>query len=156
MIRLTYAPAAWGIWVALGLTISGCTKEEHTKEITSQHILNDLYVATLAAAVRTGRQPPTDPVSFFGWVRQFAPEATDWQRFRGSGGAGIPNDAWGNPIRLIVYGGKLVGLGSCGPNGVWEGGKGDDIVLIFDSPEILGWPRRSTAPNTQPGGNQKE
>jgi hypothetical protein len=37
-------------------------------------------------------------------------------------------DYWGRPAVLIVRDGKLDALGSAGPNGRWEEGKGDDIL----------------------------
>lgn len=37
-------------------------------------------------------------------------------------------DGWKNDIVLVVENGHVVGLGSGGPNGIWEGGKNDDVV----------------------------
>ena len=44
-------------------------------------------------------------------------------------------DAWNRPIILIAYDGRLAALGSRGPNGKWEGGHNDDIVVPLDEPE---------------------
>jgi hypothetical protein len=37
-------------------------------------------------------------------------------------------DVWGNELVLVSEGGELVGIGSCGPDGIWHSGSGDDIV----------------------------
>ena len=38
-------------------------------------------------------------------------------------------DRWGEPVVLVVEGGRLVGLGSAGADRTWRNGKGDDIVF---------------------------
>ena len=40
-------------------------------------------------------------------------------------------DVWGRQIVLVDEGYAVVALGSCGRNGIWEDGKGDDIVFPF-------------------------
>ncbi len=42
-------------------------------------------------------------------------------------------DAWGRPVILIVDGDQIIGVASRGPDGVWEGGRGDAIVTTLDS-----------------------
>jgi len=37
------------------------------------------------------------------------------------------SDAWWHEIIVISKNGKPVGFGSCGENGIWENGEGDDI-----------------------------
>ena len=41
-------------------------------------------------------------------------------------------DAWGREIILIAYDGKLAALGSKGPDGKWDAGKKDDIVVYLE------------------------
>lgn len=43
--------------------------------------------------------------------------------------SGTLTDLWGRPLQLIVVDGRLAEVGSKGPNGEWEEGKGDDIVM---------------------------
>ncbi len=40
-------------------------------------------------------------------------------------------DTWGHRVVFMTQNGKGVALGSAGPDGVWEGGAGDDIVVFF-------------------------
>ena len=42
---------------------------------------------------------------------------------------GMIYDRWGEPVVLVVEGGRLVGLGSAGADRTWRNGKGDDIVF---------------------------
>lgn len=37
-------------------------------------------------------------------------------------------DGWGREIVIISQDGKFVGVGSAGPDGIWQGGNGDDVV----------------------------
>lgn len=41
-------------------------------------------------------------------------------------------DSWGRSIVLISDDSRLTALGSKGPDGKWEGGKGDDIVVRLE------------------------
>jgi len=41
-------------------------------------------------------------------------------------------DAWGNPLVILSESGRFVGLGSAGPNEIWENGKGDDMIALLD------------------------
>ena len=41
-------------------------------------------------------------------------------------------DAWGNAIVVLAEEGKFVGVGSSGPNGIWEDGRGDDLTSMLD------------------------
>jgi hypothetical protein len=45
---------------------------------------------------------------------------------------GTISDAWGNRAVVISEGNTFLGLGSAGPDGRWEGGSGDDIVVTLE------------------------
>jgi len=48
-------------------------------------------------------------------------------------------DRWGNPIIVVSQDGKFVGVCSPGQNGVWEGGRGDDIFVRLE--DVIAWNR---------------
>jgi len=51
-------------------------------------------------------------------------------------------DAWGNQLVVVVsQAGTFAGLGSCGPDGKWGEGAGDDIILTFE--EMFGTAERT-------------
>ena len=79
---------------------------------------------------------PLEPQALFNWLIEHQqwespprPDYIDMANKRLS-------DAWDNPIVTIAFNGKLVGLGSCGSNGIWEKGKNDDLVQYFDVFEL--------------------
>lgn len=41
-------------------------------------------------------------------------------------------DEWGKDIVIIVKNGKFFGVGSAGPDGVWQNGTGDDLKSTLD------------------------
>ena len=42
-------------------------------------------------------------------------------------------DAWGNPLKVLSdESGRFIGFGSAGPNGLWQNGQGDDIIVTVD------------------------
>ena len=67
------------------------------------------------------------------------PELVDWLSKHGGGEEsyidyrqGTIRDAWGHSLVVIAESGKFVGLGSPGPDGRWENGKGDDIIVTLE------------------------
>ncbi len=53
-------------------------------------------------------------------------------------------DSWGREIIVLKSDGRLTGLASCGPNGTWENGKGDDIVRRVPKADTQPAPSAST------------
>ncbi len=41
-------------------------------------------------------------------------------------------DGWGREIVIIAEDGRFVGLGSKGKSGIWEDGRGDDIIVLLE------------------------
>ncbi|MGC4121545.1 MAG: hypothetical protein QM765_44610 [Myxococcales bacterium] len=71
------------------------------------------------------------------------PELVDWIAASDVGTPGVLGidlrkrmiyDYWDQPIHLILREGKLAALGSAGEDGVWNDGRGDDIVVPLESP----------------------
>ena len=46
--------------------------------------------------------------------------------------AGVLFDRWGEEISPVVEDGRLIGLGSAGPDRIWRDGRGDDIIVVLD------------------------
>jgi len=66
------------------------------------------------------------------------PELVDWLAKHAAEGPYIDykrktiRDVWGNPVVVVSESGKLTGLGSAGPDGNWQNGAGDDIVVTLE------------------------
>jgi hypothetical protein len=48
-------------------------------------------------------------------------------------------DRWGNDILYFEEDGRIVRIGSPGPDGSWDGGTGDDILIDVDRLEVIGF-----------------
>jgi hypothetical protein len=46
--------------------------------------------------------------------------------------AGVIRDIWGAPLVLLTRNAQLAGVASKGPDGQWESGHGDDLLLWLD------------------------
>jgi len=85
----------------------------------------------------TGEPPPTLHKPLVLWLRDHGAQWGKSVRVQD----GLLVDGWGNPMHLVVEDGRLLTLGSSGPNGRWEEGTGDDILgppIAYDSPEGSG------------------
>jgi len=75
--------------------------------------------------------PPTDRREYAKWLMTHDPNFSPGRLVVVDKNTGMIVDPWKNPIVLIVEGDSVVGVGSSGPDGVWEDGKDDDIVRSF-------------------------
>lgn len=60
-------------------------------------------------------------------------------------------DSWGRQIIVLKSDGRLTGVASCGANGTWENGKGDDIVWRVPKADTQPAPSASTKPVSPEG-----
>ncbi len=88
-------------------------------------ILSDISCEIVEVQLETYTDPPSEMAALVGWLGSRRPGFLD-KPFVGKD-AGTLRDAWGREFRLILGEGS-VALASCGPNGTWEQGGGDDIV----------------------------
>ena len=106
--------------------VVGCPSED-PREVKTQSTL--LLVAESARiAAWYGDAMPRDLQQFSAWVADCDPAIREMGLFNAEG---VLVDGWGKELVLCEENGVLVGLGSCGKDGVWEGGGGDDMMIGF-------------------------
>jgi len=137
-------------WLFLcGASVS-CTEEgmpeQHNdadRAMQTRNVLDALTLEVRGAEVKSNRYPPTEPQAFGKWIRDYSEVASsdlEMALLRYDRHTGLFLDAWQRPVVLVVRSESLVGLGSCGPNGRWENGLNDDIVLWFSEKHIPSGP----------------
>lgn len=130
-------PAHIMLWIGLFCAVSfgaaSCRRvcTGHTDEelrITAADDLTDIISCTELVLLKTGKYAPTDGPEYCALVVKYSPHILE-------GGievcpkTGAFVDPWRRAIVMVVDRDSLVGLGSSGPNGVWEDGKSDDIMV---------------------------
>lgn len=76
----------------------------------------------------TDEPPPVRLPELVEWLETHASAEESYIDYE----AGTIEDIWGNEVVVISEGDEFLGLGSSGPNGNWEGGDGDDIVVMLE------------------------
>jgi hypothetical protein len=75
-----------------------------------------------------GEPAPSDPAKLVQWMKMHMGGEPLYTK------NGILLDPWDHPVVVLTSDGKVTGLGSAGPDGVWQGGTGDDIVVKLGPP----------------------
>ena len=110
--------------------LQGCRKRGHPAEHYAVERLHECWnVISTAEYGSGGERPPLIMPELFDWLDEHMGltkfndiyEYIDVERR-------TILDNWGEPIILIVEDGKLVALGSKGPDRKWQGGSNDDVV----------------------------
>lgn len=94
----------------------------------SRNLLREVCKTIWLAEAESKQPAPTDMRKLVGWLGKHAPrneEHIDYVK-------GTIRDAWGRDIILVSEGGRLKAVGSAGEDGVWEGGRGDDICVSLE------------------------
>lgn len=118
----------WALVVFLSLAMivtSGCEENsaERQKEQARCILGNTVRLINLVKA-ETKQAPPTKLSKMVDWFveNEYCESFVD-ERNR------TVRDPWGSAIIIIAPRGKVKSLASKGPNGRWEHGKGDDIIV---------------------------
>ena len=98
----------------------------------------------------SNEEPPTDLPGLVKWLA-----ANPDLRMHERGYVDIERntilDAWGRDIIVLKSDGRLTRLASCGRNGTWEDGKGDDLVWRVPKADTQPAPSTSTKPVSPEG-----
>ena len=126
MVR-NWRKVAWIAMVTLGsVTISGCKRPDtagHARARTKTTLFS--VCKTIWVVESFTEEPP--PVKL--------PELIDWMEKHANFDDYQPKtikDVWGNQIVVVSRAGKFVGVGSSGPDGIWQDGTGDDILVTLE------------------------
>ena len=84
----------------------------------------DVTMAIRDAQLATKTDPPLQMRALVRWLGDYSPQF--FKNRSVDPKAATIRDAWGKELRFVTREGHLI-LVSCGPNGVWEDGGGDDI-----------------------------
>jgi len=115
--------------VVLALVV-GCRQpdpEGHIRtesRITLFSVCKDVYVVES----NTEEPPPVKLGPLVAWLAKNGLAEASYIDYK----QGTIKDAWGRPITVIAEEGRFVGVGSSGPDGHWQSGDGDDIVVTLE------------------------
>ena len=107
--------------------LSGYRQPAPSAHLTAQSMNTLIYTCKL---VNLGGFETKEPAPIL------LPELVDWLKRHAS--ADEPyidyrqktiEDAWGNQVVIVSTDGRFVGIGSPGPDGIWQGGSGDDMIV---------------------------
>ena len=144
----------WLVFVLIicGITL-GCRQPDsggHTRA-RSKIIMYNIHTAILIAEREMNEAIPITLHGLVDWLFKDIPPSVDTSvecEIRAM------KDAWGNPLIVLSdESGKFIGLGSAGPDGFWQNGQGDDIIVTLDEVRIRrGWVTSSltSEPTTAP------
>ena len=136
----------WAVAAVLALILSCLLARTLLSRIadTTQHrkqIVYELWRWADAISVNiahTETEPQSSSRELLEWLfaseSPFSDLANDSPYARVCPRSGRILDHLGNPVVLISRAGRLVALGSSGPDGKWEGGKGDDVIAEVRRP----------------------
>ena len=114
----------------LGMGFCGCEKDEGERKriVYAANILRNMAKMVVLAEDSSGGHAPTS-----------LPELVDWMALHVSKEVAYIDyarksvkDPWGNEVILVSRDGKLLAIGSAGPDRKWESGKGDDILVKIE------------------------
>jgi hypothetical protein len=114
--------------VSLALVV-GCRQpdpEGHMRAESRTTLFSVCKLVYLAES-ETEEPPPVKLGPLVTWLAKNASAEESYIDYK----QGTIKDAWGRPITVIAEDGRFVGVGSSGPDGHWQSGEGDDIVVTL-------------------------
>lgn len=135
--------------------VSTLTRDsDEQRAARTKYLLGVLASDAFAAVRASGRYAPVSAKEFTAWLAKWTPEesrAPDAQWYVEVDGMLV--DAWGRPIVTVLNAeNALIGLGSCGANGLWERGLADDIIVSLSEEGVpIGPPGERVLPPGLPG-----
>ena len=102
--------------------------DAHLRVCTANR-LGVVCISIAALEDELGQPAPTSMPALVAWLLEY-----DLVRNRPGevdGSRGMIYDRWGEEVLLVVQDGRLTGLGSPGPDGIWRDGRGDDIMVML-------------------------
>lgn len=96
---------------------------------TSNRLMRILSIVDSIESVYTDDVAPSTPKAFMAWYAKHGVVTVDVEMSGEDYTNGRLLDSWNNEVRLIAMDGKLAAMASCGSNGQWDNGQGDDIVV---------------------------
>jgi hypothetical protein len=133
--------------ILLLLSVWGCEYDvqivERPSRLKAVSGLQSVAFATERAMIKADTPPPGTAREYGDWLMRWAPDVTTEGYVFYDDKQGVFLDPWNRPVVIIAREGTVSGLGSAGPNGVWEEGKNDDVVLMFQDEGIIAPPKES-------------
>ena len=133
MIKYSLVVASVALAVLICAATPGCRRDgpETHNHVESRTILRDVCIYVRLAESTTQEQPPTKVPELIGWLEAAGHVSKD-EAYINYHEKTI-TDAWGNKVVVVSQAGKFVGVGSPGPDGIWQEGTGDDILVTLES-----------------------
>ena len=145
-VRLLVAPVFVVIAFGLdGCDSGGCSIQEGTEHGEAHEVMRTeanlwaLVKVTGSVVWGSGQYAPANEKEYSIWLMERNDDVKRWAEW-----GTIPFDpekkmfldAWRRPVVLVTESGSLTGLGSSGPNGQWQNGEGDDILVVLKDLEV--------------------
>ncbi len=120
--------------VLLG-TCVGCSEPQKSRGQGHLRVKNENQMARICKVILgvedySKQDAPTEMAALVNWLDEIYLTGTSFEGIDAS--RKTMWDLWGRELVLIVENDVLVGLGTCGKNGIWEDGHGDDQILKID------------------------
>jgi hypothetical protein len=107
----------------------GCSRDRSDRHVRARakNYLMDLCKAICVLEGESGKRIAPDAPSLIAAFE--ANGILEWLKI--DRGAREIRDAWGSPIIILSAEGRIIALGSAGPDGSWERGGRDDILVLM-------------------------
>ena len=104
-------------------------KSESHEEDRGRRYMQAVLELTADATRASRSPPPTNARAFGRWLVKWVQLRMHNANVGVNTATGEVLDYWGRPVVLLVQERALVGMGSCGMDGTWADGEGDDITV---------------------------
>ena len=120
-----------GKFMLICILVAGCKRpdtEGHARA-ESKHILHSICILVEGIESVFNDHPPTELSALVDYLEKHGyedmPYNIDYEHKTIS-------DAWGHTLIVMSEAGQFIGLGSPGTDGLWQEGKGDDIIVTLE------------------------
>jgi len=126
--------------VLVALRVPSCRKPnvpEDWRIEKNWKVLKNIKAAIECAEAVSGESPPLSVHDLSQWIVEHFPGAVKHGIVRVDKHSGVILDYLGQPIIVVTENGTVLGIGSAGNNGRWDGGTLDDLYLPLRIREIV-------------------
>ncbi len=121
--------------ILAALLLAGCKRKAKPELDAIMRTHNDLRYIRVTIHIITSfdpsQRPPVTLAELVQWMNEQIDISSDEALECVDVKKKTISDGWGRPIVLLSHCGCLCAVASKGPNGTWEGGTGDDIVVCL-------------------------
>ncbi|MHC4563756.1 MAG: hypothetical protein ACYS8X_13425 [Planctomycetota bacterium] len=130
MVDLGKLRALFLLVVVVSLVMLGCRARDGKGHVMTdaKALLRSVCKIVSVVEYTAGESAPMTLPALIAWIEEHGFEEESYVDYPGR----TITDSWGNAIIVLAEDGEFVGVGSSGPNGIWEHGRGDDLTSMLD------------------------